>query len=112
MHWLENAKRLLLEHMNVLLFFFIAVKFDTDCQHVCSIWLCRLCACACWLLMVDLHITGRLLIGMGQKLKPVELCCYTPAHKHSKELMWSMMHNNNSRARWGPVVFLIYQHEG
>ena len=24
--------------------------------------------------MVDLHIAGRLLIGMGKKLKPVEVC--------------------------------------
>ena len=24
--------------------------------------------------MADLHISGRLLIGMGKKLKPVELC--------------------------------------
>ncbi len=29
--------------------------------------------CACSLLMVDLHITGRLLIGMGKKLKSVQL---------------------------------------
>ena len=60
--------------------------------------------------MIDLHITGRLLVGMGKKLKPVELCSYTPAHKSSDELMWSMVHNNN-KVRWGPVVFLIYQHE-
>jgi len=57
-----------------------------------------------WLL-----ITGRLLMGMGKKLKPVELCSL--AHKYSKELMWSMEHNN-SKARWGPAVLLMYQHEG
>ena len=34
--------------------------------------MCRLCVCAFWLLMVDLHITGRLLLGMGKKLKLVE----------------------------------------
>jgi len=66
------------------------------------------------LLMVDLHITDWLLIGMGKKLIPVELCSYTLANKHSNELMWSVVHNNNSKARWGPVVFLIsFQwHEG
>ncbi|DBA88077.1 TPA: hypothetical protein ACH3X2_005078 [Trebouxia sp. C0005] len=46
----------------------------------------------------------------GKKLKPVELCSYTLAHKIGKEMMWSMMHNN-SKARCGPVVFLIHQHE-
>ena len=40
---------------------------DIDRRYVC-----RLCVCACWLLMVDLHITGRLLLGMGKRLKPVE----------------------------------------
>ena len=59
------------------------------------------------LLMVDLDITGRLLIGMGKKLKPVELCSYTLAHKRGDELMWSRVHNN-SKARWGAVVFLVY----
>jgi len=73
--------------------------------------MCRLGACACWLLMVDLHINGRLLIGMGKKLQPVQLCSHTPAHKPSNELMWCMVHNN-STARWGPVVFLTYQREG
>ncbi|KAL0035243.1 hypothetical protein WJX79_008196 [Trebouxia sp. C0005] len=34
----------------------------------------------------------------GKKLKPVELCSYTLAHKIGKEMMWSMMHNN-SKAR-------------
>ncbi len=63
--------------------------------------------------MVDLDITGRLLIGMGKKLKRVELCSYTLACKHGDELMWSIVHNN-SEARWGPVIFLIclYRHEG
>ena len=61
--------------------------------------------------MVDLHITGSLLIGMGKKLKPVQLCCHTPADKHSKELVWCMVHTN-SKARWRPVVILIYQHAG
>jgi len=62
---------------------------------------------------VDLDITGRLLIGMGKKLKPVELCSYTLACKRGYELMWSMVHKN-SKARWGPVVFLIYfyRHDG
>ncbi len=55
--------------------------------------------------MVDLHVIGRLLIGMGKKLKPVELCSYTPAHKPSNELMWSIVHHN-SQARWGSVVYL------
>ena len=27
-------------------------------------------------LVVDLHITGRLLIGMGKKLKPLQLCSH------------------------------------
>ncbi|DBB15652.1 TPA: hypothetical protein ACH3X3_003863 [Trebouxia sp. C0006] len=49
--------------------------------------------------MVDLHITDWLLIGMGKKLIPVELCSYTLANKHSNELMWSVVHNNNSKAR-------------
>jgi len=57
--------------------------------------------------MVDLHIAGRLLIGMGKKLKPVELCSYTLARKRGNELMWSMVHSN-SKAWWGPVVLLIY----
>ncbi len=61
--------------------------------------------------MVDLHITGSLLIGMGKKLKPAELCSYTLAHKPSNELMCCMVHSN-SKARWGPVIFLLYQHEG
>ena len=60
--------------------------------------------------MIDLHITVRLLVGMGKKLKPVELCSYTPAHKPSDELMWSMVHNNN-KVRWGSVVFLIHKRE-
>jgi len=59
------------------------------------------------LLMVDVDITGRLLIGMGKKLKPVELCSYTLARKRGDELMWSRVHNN-SKARWGAVVFLVY----
>ena len=58
--------------------------------------------------MVDLHIIGRLLIGMGKKLKPVQLCIYTLSHKPSKELMRSMV-RNRSKARWGPVVFLMYR---
>ena len=56
--------------------------------------------------MVDLDITGRLLIGMGKKLKPAELCFHTLARKRANELMWSMVHNN-SKARWGAVVFLV-----
>ena len=35
-----------------------------------------------------LHITGRLLVGVGKK--PVQLCSYTVAHKPSKELMWDI----------------------
>ncbi len=56
--------------------------------------------------MVDLHITGRLLVGMGKKLRPVELCSYTLACKCGNELMCSIVHNN--KARWGPVVFVVY----
>jgi len=96
--------------MSILLFFSVVIKFDIDRQHL-VVQALSLCI---WLLMVDLHITGRLLIGMGKKLKPVQLCSNTPTHKRSVELMWSMVHNNNSKARWGPVVFLsyLYQHEG
>ncbi len=43
------------------------------------------------LVMVDLDITGRLLIGMGKKLKPAELCFHTLARKRANELMWSMV---------------------
>ncbi len=47
------------------------------------------------------------------RLQPDELCSYTLSHKPSKELMWSVVHNNSSsKARWGPLVFLTYQHEG
>ena len=60
--------------------------------------------------MMDLHITGRLLMGMGKKLKPLDLCSSTPAHKPSHELRWCMVHNN-SKARWDPDVFLIHQYE-
>jgi hypothetical protein len=87
--------------MSILLFFSVVIKGAIDCQCVC-----RLGACACSSLMVDLHITGRLLIGMRKKLKPVQPCSYTPAHKPSDELMWSMLHNDN-KARWGHVVFLM-----
>ena len=66
--------------------------------------------CACWLLMVDLHITDRLLIGMHKKLEHVETCFCTPVHKPSDELMWCVV-RNDSKARWGPVVFLTHQHE-
>ena len=62
------------------------------------------------MLIVDLHITGRLLIGMGKKLKFVHLCSHAPAHKHSKELMWYTVHNSSSKAR--SLVFLTCQHEG
>ena len=82
LQWLENAMfSICYWNICVHLFFSIVVNFDIDCRHVCSISLCRLCACACWLLMVDLHITGRLLVGMGKKLRPVELCSYTLACK-------------------------------
>jgi len=37
--------------------------------------------------ILDLHLTGRLLIGMGKKLKPVQLCSDTPAHKRGIKLM-------------------------
>ncbi len=60
--------------------------------------------------MVHLHITGRLLTGMGEKLKPAQLCSFPLAREHSKELMWCMVHNSSSKARWGHVVFLMYQH--
>ena len=65
------------------------------------------------LVLVYLDITGRLLIGMGKKLMPAELCFYTLACKRGDELMWSMVHNN-SKARWGAVVFLVcfYWHDG
>ncbi len=66
MHWLENEYQA--SAIGIFIFIFIDVIY-VDCQHVCSIWLCRLGACACWSLMVDLHITGRLLIGMGKQLK-------------------------------------------
>ncbi len=56
--------------------------------------------------MVDLDITGRLLIGMGKKLKPAELCFHTLACNRANTLMWSMVHNN-SKARWGAVLFLV-----
>ncbi len=56
--------------------------------------------------MVDLHITGRLLIGMGKQLKPIELCSYTLAHKPSGELMWSIVHDK-SKARWGSIVYVV-----
>ncbi len=62
---------------------------------------------ACWMLTVGLHIIGRLLIGLGKKLKPVQLCCHTVADKRSKELVWCMVHNSSSKARWGPAVFRI-----
>ncbi|DBB15658.1 TPA: hypothetical protein ACH3X3_003869 [Trebouxia sp. C0006] len=32
---------------------------------------------------------------MRKKLKLVQPCSYTPAHKPSDELMWSMLHNDN-----------------
>ncbi len=35
----------------------------------------------------DLHLTGRLLVGMGKKLKLVEVCSDTAAHKHGIKLM-------------------------
>jgi hypothetical protein len=56
--------------------------------------------------MVDLDITGRLLIGMGKKLEPAELCFHTLARNRTNKLMWSMVHNN-SKAGWGAVVFLV-----
>jgi len=49
--------------------------------------------------MVDLHITGRLLVNMGKKLKPVQLCSFPLAREHSNELMWCMAHHNNSQVR-------------
>ncbi len=55
------------------------------------------------LVMVDLDITGRLLIGMGQKPKPAELCFH--ALKRSNELMWSMVHNDR-KARWDVGLLL------
>ena len=64
-----------------------------------------LCSCI-WLLMVDLHITSRLLVGMGKKLRPTELCSCTLACTCGNELMCSVGHNN--KARWGLVVFVIY----
>ncbi len=60
----------------------------------------------CLYRLIDLHITGMQLIGMCKKLKPIELCCYILAHKRGNELIWSMVHNK-SKARWGPVVYLI-----
>jgi len=60
---------------------------------------------------VDLHITGRLLIGMGKKLKPAELCFYTLERKRGNELMWSVVHNN-SKTRWSAVIFLVYRRDG
>ncbi len=63
--------------------------------------------CLCMLVVDGGPAHGRLLIGMGEKLKPVELCSYTLALKRGNELMWSMV-QNNSKARWDPAVFLIY----
>ena len=64
------------------------------------------------LLMVDLHITGRLLVGMGKKLRPIELCSCTLVCTCGNGLMCSIAHNN--KARWGLVVFVnnIEQHDG
>ena len=56
--------------------------------------------------MVDLDIRpGRLLIGVDKKLEPAELCFL--ARNHANKLMWSMVHNN-SKVRWGAVVFLVF----
>ena len=41
--------------------------------------------------MVDLHITGMWLTGMGKKLKPVELWFCALAYNCGDELMWSMV---------------------
>ena len=41
----------------------------------------------------------------GQAAGACTACSYTPAHKLSTELMWSMVHNSSSKARWGPVGF-------
>ena len=60
--------------------------------------------------MLDLYITSRLLIDMGKKMKPGELCSYTLLHKPTNELMWCIEHNS-SKARWGPAVFLVGHHE-
>ncbi len=65
-----------------------------------------------------LHITSRLLIGMGKNLKPVELCLHTLAHKHNRELIRSMHRPygtpQQQPSQVGVVVFLFwfYWHEG
>jgi len=43
------------------------------------------------------------LVGMGKKLRPIELCFYTLTWNCGDKLMWSIV-QNNSRARWGPIV--------
>ena len=101
-----HVEHLSLERIRVHLFFFLVVNLSIECQYVCSISLCRLCAC--WLLMVDLQITGRLLVGMRKKLRPVELCSYTLGCESGHVLVCSIVHNNNNKARWGPVVFVMY----
>ena len=52
--------------------------------------------CACWSLMVDLHITGRLLTHKEKKPKPVELCSYIATHVCSNELMRSMVYQSQA----------------
>ena len=48
---------------------------------------------------------------MGKELKPVQLCCHTPADKHSEELLWCMVHDSSSQPRWEPAAILMYQHK-
>jgi len=45
----------------------VVINFDIDWQYACMLG-----ACVSWLLMVDLRITGRLLIGMGKQPKACE----------------------------------------
>ncbi len=54
MHWLENDHQAsaIGTYEPLYLYFY---SCDVDCQHVRSIWWCRLGACACWLLTVGLQ---------------------------------------------------------
>ena len=58
---------------------------------MCSICMCRIGA------MCMLVADG----GPAHHWKPVQLCCHTLADKHGKELVWCIVHNSSSKARWG-----------
>ncbi len=62
--------------------------------------MCRHGACACWLLMVELHITDMHAADRhGQEAEACTALRSTPAHKCSKVLMWSVVRNSSSKAR-------------